>query len=67
MILIRSLAAAVLLLLAGAAARADQPVDLPCWVGREVTDDMAYRNSELSRRKGSERAASDPAEAAPAR
>jgi CYTH domain-containing protein len=28
----------------------DQPVELPGWVGREVTDDPGYRNSELSRR-----------------
>jgi len=28
----------------------DQPVELPSWVGREVTDDPRYRNSELSQR-----------------
>lgn len=28
----------------------DQPIRLPPWIGREVTDDPAYRNSELSRR-----------------
>jgi adenylate cyclase len=28
----------------------DQPLSLPGWVGREVTDDPGYRNSELSRR-----------------
>jgi adenylate cyclase len=38
---------------------ADQPVELPGWVGREVTGDMAYRNSELSRRRGGEQAAPD--------
>ncbi len=31
-------------------ASADQPVPLPGWLGREVTDDPGYRNSELSRR-----------------
>lgn len=29
---------------------AGQRVELPDWVGREVTDDPGYRNSELSRR-----------------
>lgn len=28
----------------------DQPVQLPDWVGREVTEDLRYRNSELARR-----------------
>ena len=27
--------------------RADEPVSLPDWVGREVTDDRRYRNSSL--------------------
>lgn len=31
-------------------AAADQAVQLPGWVGREVTEDPGYRNSELSRR-----------------
>lgn len=31
-------------------AAVDQPLRLPDWVGREVTGDLAYRNSELSRR-----------------
>lgn len=31
-------------------ASVDQAVRLPAWVGREVTDDQRYRNSELSRR-----------------
>lgn len=26
----------------------DEPVDLPTWVGEEVTDDPAYRNAALS-------------------
>lgn len=25
----------------------DQPVELPSWVGREVTDDLRYRNANL--------------------
>jgi adenylate cyclase len=41
---------------------ADQPVQLPDWVGREVTSDAAYRNSELSRRPRGERVAPGPAE-----
>jgi adenylate cyclase len=32
-----------------------QPVQLPSWIGREVTDDPRYRNSELSRRPTDER------------
>jgi len=39
---------------------ADQAVHLPNWVGREVTDDPGYRNSELSRRPIRERAAGSP-------
>jgi CYTH domain-containing protein len=31
-------------------AAVDQAVQLPGWVGREVTEDPGYRNSELSRR-----------------
>lgn len=31
---------------------ADQPVALPPWAGREVTDDPAYRNEALARRAG---------------
>lgn len=47
---------------------ADQPVELPGWVGREVTGDMAYRNSELSRRPGGGPASPDPVgERAPTR
>jgi adenylate cyclase len=44
---------------------ADQAVELPDWVGREVTGDMAYRNSELSRRPDGARAAPSPPERAP--
>ncbi len=29
--------------------RADQPVDLPPWAGREVTDDPRYLNINLAR------------------
>ena len=29
--------------------RPDQPVELPAWIGREVTDDPTYRNSNLAR------------------
>lgn len=32
--------------------REDQPVDLPAWVGREVTDDDRYYNASLSRTDG---------------
>lgn len=37
-------------------ASVDQPIGLPAWTGREVTDDPGYRNSELSRRPMRERA-----------
>lgn len=37
----------------------DQPLRLPCWIGREVTDDLGYRNSELSRRPLHGRGAAD--------
>jgi adenylate cyclase len=30
--------------------RADAPVELPAWLGDEVTDDHRYQNSQLSRR-----------------
>ena len=30
-------------------ARPDEPLDLPPWVGREVTDDIRYRNAYLAR------------------
>ena len=46
---------------------ADQPVQLPDWVGREVTGDAAYRNSELARRPRGGRAGPGPMECAPAR
>ena len=31
-------------------AAVDQPLRTPGWIGREVTEDPGYRNSELSRR-----------------
>jgi adenylate cyclase len=33
-------------------ARADQQVDLPNWIGREVSDDDRYNNASLSRADG---------------
>jgi CYTH domain-containing protein len=30
-------------------AHAEQPVEMPPWIGREVTDDVHYRNSYLAR------------------
>ena len=46
---------------------ADQLVELPDWTGREVTDDMAYRNSELSLRPDGGPAAPSPAGPPPER